>query len=139
MERVFSVLDGIRNAAFAVAVVQLVATVLLIANMTQIAAFTRRTALGIMRLVGASRWYTELPFVLEAVITAIAGAVLAVGGLLAAKSVFLDRVLAEAYRANLIERITTGDILLLAPGLIVAGAVVSAATAWVTLRLSVRH
>lgn len=139
VERVFSVLDGIRNAAFAVAVVQLVATVLLIANMTQIAAFTRRTALGIMRLVGASRWYTELPFVLEAVITAIAGAVLAVGGLLAAKSVFLDRVLAEAYRANLIERITTGDILLLAPGLIVAGAVVSAATAWVTLRLSVRH
>ena len=139
VERVFSVLDGIRNAAFAVAVVQLVATVLLIANMTQIAAFTRRTALGIMRLVGASRWYTELPFVFEAVITAIAGAVLAVGGLLAAKSVFLDRVLAEAYRANLIERITTGDILLLAPGLIVAGAVVSAATAWVTLRLSVRH
>lgn len=139
VERVFSVLDGIRNAAFAVAVVQLVATVLLIANMTQIAAFTRRTALGIMRLVGASRWYTELPFVLEAVITAVAGAVLAVGGLLAAKSVFLDRVLAEAYRANLIERITTGDILLLAPGLIVAGAVVSAATAWVTLRLSVRH
>lgn len=139
VERVFSVLDGVRNAAFAVALVQLVATVLLIANMTQIAAFTRRTALGIMRLVGASRWYTELPFVLEAVITAVAGAVLAVGGLLAAKSVFLDRVLAEAYRANLIERITTADILLLAPGLIVAGAVVSAATAWVTLRLSVRH
>lgn len=139
VERVFSVLDGVRNAAFAVALVQLVATVLLIANMTQIAAYTRRKALGIMRLVGASRWYTELPFVLEAVITAVAGAVLAVGGLLAAKSVFLDRVLAEAYRANLIERITTADILLLAPGLIVAGAVVSAATAWVTLRLSVRH
>ena len=139
VERVFSVLDGIRNAAFAIAVVQLVATVLLIANMTQIAAFTRRTAVGIMRLVGASRWYTELPFVLEAVIAAVAGAVLAVGGLLAAKGVFLDRVLAEAYRANLVERITTTDILILAPGLVVAGAVVSALTAWVTLRLAVRH
>mgnify|MGYP001333910827 CR=1 FL=1 len=139
VERVFSVLDGIRNAAFAVALVQLVATVLLIANMTQIAAFTRRTALGIMRLVGASRWYTDLPFVLEAVISAVVGAVLAVGGLVVAKSVFLDRVLAEAYRANLIERITTADILLLAPGLVVAGAVVSALTAWITLRLSVRY
>ena len=32
--RVFSILDGIRNAAFTIAVVQLVATVLLIANMT---------------------------------------------------------------------------------------------------------
>ena len=139
VERVFSVLGGIRNAAFAIAVVQLVATVLLIANMTQIAAFTRRTAVGIMRLVGASRWYTELPFVLEAVIAAITGAVLAVGGLLVAKSVFLDRVLDEAYRANLVERITTSDILVLAPGLVVAGAVASALTAWVTLRLTVRH
>lgn len=139
VERVFSVLHGIRNAAFAVAVIQLVATVLLIANMTQIAAFTRRTAVGIMRLVGASRWYTELPFVLEAVIAAVAGALLAVGGLFAAKSVFLDRVLAEAYRANLVERITAQDILLIAPVLVVAGAVVSAITAWVTLRLTVRH
>ena len=139
VERVFSVLDGVRNAAFAIAVVQLLATVLLIANMTQIAAFTRRTALGIMRLVGASRWYTELPFVLEAAIAAVTGALLAVGGLLVAKNVFLDRVLAEAYRANLVERITTPDILLLAPGLVVAGAVVSALTAWITLRLTVRH
>lgn len=139
VERVFSVLDGVRNAAFAIAVVQLLATVLLIANMTQIAAFTRRTALGIMRLVGASRWYTELPFVLEAVIAAVTGALLAVGGLLVAKNVFLDRVLAEAYRANLVERITTPDILILAPGLVVAGAVVSALTAWITLRLTVRH
>lgn len=139
VERVFSVLGGVRNAAFAIAVVQLLATVLLIANMTRIAAFTRRTALGIMRLVGASRWYTELPFVFEAVLAAVAGALLAVGGLLVAKSVFLDRVLAEAYRANLVERVTTGDILLLAPVLVVAGAVVSALTAWVTLRIAVRH
>ena len=139
VERVFSVLDGVRNAAFAIAVVQLLATVLLIANMTQIAAFTRRTALGIMRLVGASRWYTELPFVLEAVIAAVTGALLAVGGLLVAKNVFLDRVLAEAYRANLVERITTPDIILLAAGLVVAGVVVSALTAWIALRLTVRH
>ena len=135
VERGFSVLDGVRNAAFTIAVVQLLATVLLIANMTQIAAFTRRTAVGIMRLVGASRWYTDLPFILEAVIAAV----VAVGGLLAAKGVFLDRVLAEAYRANLVERITTADILLLAPVLVAAGAVVSALTAWATLRITVRH
>ena len=137
--RVFSILDGIRNAAFTIAVVQLIATVLLIANMTQIAAFTRRTAVGIMRLVGASRLYTELPFVLEAVVASLVGSLLAIGGLLGAKTVFLDKVLAEAYRANLIERITTSDILLMGPVLVVAGAVVSAVTAWVTLRVSVRH
>ena len=59
--------------------------------------------------------------------------------LLGAKVVFLDRVLAEAYRANLVERITTVDILLLAPVLVVAGAVVSALTAWATLRITVRR
>ena len=137
--RVFSILDGIRNAAFTIAVVQLIATVLLIANMTQIAAFTRRTAVGIMRLVGASRLYTELPFVLEAVVASLVGSLLAIGGLLGAKTVFLDKVLAEAYRANLIERITTADILLMSPAIVVAGVVVSAVTAWVTLRVSVRH
>ena len=76
--------------------------------------------------------------ILEAVIAAVVGAVLAVGGLLVGKSVFLDRILDEAYRANLIERITTSDILLMAPVLVVAGAVVSALTAWATLRLVVK-
>ena len=56
VERLFSVLNGVRNAAFAIAIVQAVAAVLLIANMVQIAAFTRRTEVGIMRLVGATRW-----------------------------------------------------------------------------------
>ena len=139
VERVFSVLHGVRDAALAVAVIQLVATVLLIANMTQIAAYTRRTALGIMRLVGAGRTYTDLPFVLEAVVAALIGSLLAVGGLFAAKSAFLDTVLAEAYRANLVARVTTSDILTVAPVLVGAGVVISALTAWVTLRVTVRH
>ena len=62
IDRLFAVLDGLSNAAFAVALVQAVGAVLLIANMVQVAAYTRRTEIGIMRLVGASRWYTQLPF-----------------------------------------------------------------------------
>ena len=64
IDRLFAVLDGISNAAFAVALVQAIGAVLLIANMVQVAAYTRRTEIGIMRLVGASRWYTQLPFLL---------------------------------------------------------------------------
>lgn len=139
VQRVFTILHGVRNAAFAVAFVQLVATVLLIANMTQIAAFTRRTALGIMRLVGAGRVYTDLPFVLEAVVTTLVGSVLAIGGLFAAKSAFLDTVLAEAYRANLVTRVSTSDILWVSPLLVAVGVVISAVTAWITLRVTVRH
>ena len=66
----FAVLDGLRDAAFAVALVQAVGAILLIANMVQVAAYTRRTEIGIMRLVGASRWYTQLPFLVEAMLAA---------------------------------------------------------------------
>ena len=66
IDRLFAVLDGLSNAAFAVAIVQAIGAVLLIANMVQVAAYTRRTEVGIMRLVGASRWYTQLPFLVEA-------------------------------------------------------------------------
>ena len=34
-----------------------------------------------MRLVGASRWRTQLPFMIEAVVAGVIGAVLAIGGL----------------------------------------------------------
>ncbi len=71
IDRLFAVLDGLSNAAFAVAVVQAVGAILLIANMVQVAAYTRRTEIGIMRMVGATRWYTQLPFLLEAMLAAI--------------------------------------------------------------------
>ena len=66
IDRLFAVLDGLSNVAFAVAVVQAIGAILLIANMVQVAAYTRRTEINIMRLVGASRWYTQLPFLVEA-------------------------------------------------------------------------
>ena len=72
---------------------QAVAALLLIANMVQVAAFTRRTEVGIMRLVGATRWYTQLPFLIEAVVTGVVGAVIASLGILAGKFLFIDDLL----------------------------------------------
>ena len=72
IDRLFAVLDGLSNVAFAVALVQAVGAILLIANMVQVAAYTRRTEIGIMRLVGATRWYTQLPFLVEAMVAATA-------------------------------------------------------------------
>ena len=56
-------LNGLRNATIAMAVIQAIAAFLLISNMVQVAAFTRREETEIMRLVGATRWYTQLPFI----------------------------------------------------------------------------
>ncbi|MFE3291648.1 permease-like cell division protein FtsX [Rhodococcus sp. NPDC059234] len=139
VERLFSVLNGIRNAAFAIAIVQAIASILLIANMVQIAAFTRRTEVGIMRLVGATRWYTQLPFLLEAVVAALVGAGLAIAGLFTAKSLFIDDMLSDVYDANIVARISNSDVLLVAPFLALVGVGMAAVTAYVTLRLYVRE
>lgn len=139
VERVFSIINGVRNAAFAIAIAQGVATILLIANMIQIAAFTRRTELGIMRLVGASRLTAQLPFILEAVAASCVGALTAVGGLFAVKKFFLDDVLSSVYEANLVSPLTNTDIAMVAPALIITGVVISAVTAVVTLRFYVRY
>ena len=54
-------LDAIRNATFLFAAVQALAAIFLIVNMVQITAFNRRQETEIMRMVGASRWYTQAP------------------------------------------------------------------------------
>jgi cell division transport system permease protein len=139
IDRLFAVLDGLSSAAFAVALVQAVGAVLLIANMVQVAAYTRRTEIGIMRLVGASRWYTQLPFLLEAVIAATIGVIIAVLGLIAVRAWFLENALDQFYQANLIARIDYADILYISPILFGLGVLMSGATAYATLRLYVRR
>ncbi|MGL4306877.1 MAG: permease-like cell division protein FtsX [Mycobacteriaceae bacterium] len=139
VERIFAILNGIRNAAFAIAVIQAIGALLLIANMVQIAAFTRRTEVGIMRLVGASRWYTQLPFLMEAVVAGLIGSIAAVIGLFSAKALFIDDMMRDFYEAGIIGPITNWNVLLVSLVLIPVGAALSAVTAYVTLRLYVRQ
>lgn len=138
IDRLFAVLDGLSRAAFAIAVVQAISAILLIANMVQVAAYTRRTEIGIMRMVGATRWYTQLPFLMEAVLAATIGVVLAVLGLIVVRALFLENALDQFYQANLIARIDYADILYIAPIMFAVGVTMAAATAYVTLRLYVR-
>lgn len=140
IDRLFAVLDGISNAAFAVALVQAVGAVLLIANMVQVAAYTRRTEIGIMRLVGASRWYTQLPFLVEAMLAAFIGVIIAIIGLILVRALFLESALNQFYQANLIAKVDYADVLYFsAPFMIFLGLAMSGVTAYVTLRLYIRR
>lgn len=140
IDRLFAVLDGISNAAFAVALVQAIGAVLLIANMVQVAAYTRRTEIGIMRSVGATRWYTQLPFLLEAMLAALIGVVIAIVGLILVRALFLEKALDQFYQANLIAKVDYADILYYsAPGMLILGLAMSGITSYVTLRLYVRR
>ncbi|QCB27924.1 permease-like cell division protein FtsX [Corynebacterium endometrii] len=131
-------LDSIRNATFALAAVQALAAIFLIANMVQIAAFNRSTEISIMRMVGASRWITQAPFILEAVLATLVGAVLAGIGVFIAKTTVVDDALEGLYRAQLIAPIQTSDMWVALPIAGIAAMVVSAIVAQVTLRAYVR-
>ncbi|MFF3222977.1 permease-like cell division protein FtsX [Nocardia suismassiliense] len=139
VDRLVSLFDGLRNAAFGLAVLQALAALLLIANMVQIAAFTRRTEVGIMRLVGATRWYTQLPFLLEAVVAALAGSLVAVIGLLVARPLVIDRALGDLFSSKVFPRITGDDIAMVALVIAPVGIVFAALTAYGTLRYYVRE
>jgi len=138
VDRLVSLFNGMRNAAFGLAVLQALAALLLIANMVQIAAFTRRTEVGIMRLVGATRWYTQLPFLVEAVVAALAGALLAVFGLFVAKPLVLDKSLGSLFTEKVFPAISGADIMMISFVLIPVGVVFAAITAYATLRFYVR-
>src|SRR5262249_51312805 len=139
IDRLFAVLNGLSNVAFAIAVVQAIGAILLIANMVQVAAYTRRTEIGIMRLVGASRWYTQLPFLVEAVLAATVGVAIAIAGLIVVRAMFLDKALSQFYQAHLIAKIDYADILYISPILFLLGVVMAGLTAYVTLRIYVRR
>lgn len=139
IDRLFAILNGLSKAAFAVALVQAIGAVLLIANMVQVAAYTRRTEIGIMRLVGASRWYTQLPFLVEAMLAATLGVGIALVGLILVRALFLDNALNQFYQAHLIAKIDYADILYISPWLLLLGTAMAGLTAYVTLRLYIRR
>jgi cell division transport system permease protein len=92
-----------------------------------------------MRLVGASRWYTQLPFLLEAMLAALLGVVISILGLITVRALFLDQALNQFYEANLIARIDYADILYISPLLLFVALAMAGVTAYATLRLYVRR
>ncbi|MPQ98457.1 FtsX-like permease family protein [Modestobacter sp. I12A-02628] len=138
LDRLFSLLNGARNATIAVAVVQALAALLLISNTIQLAAFNRRNETNIMRLVGASRWYTQLPFILEAAVAGLIGSMLAIGGLVVTKLLFVDKTLAGPIRSGIIPPVDWSAIITISPIIAGAGIGLAAVAAYVTLRLYVR-
>ncbi|QNN53540.1 permease-like cell division protein FtsX [Nocardioides mesophilus] len=68
--------------AIGIAIFLVIAAVLQVGNTIRLAAFARRREIGIMRLVGASSLYIQLPFLMESLVAALVGVGLAAGALL---------------------------------------------------------
>ena len=83
------------------------AAVLQVGNTIRLAAFARRREIGIMRLVGASSLYIQLPFLMESMVAALIGVSLASAALLA----FMYLVIYQMLRptSNIVAWIDWGD------------------------------
>jgi cell division transport system permease protein len=131
LERFFRVLNTLQRIVIFIALFQVVAAALLISNTIRVAAFSRRRETGIMRLVGASNFYIQLPFLLEGAIAGLIGAVIA-SGLLAIGQYFIQDEIAPAFAFT---RFVGWDALLgIIPILLLAGVLLSGLASFFTLR-----
>ncbi|GAA3428451.1 permease-like cell division protein FtsX [Streptosporangium sandarakinum] len=134
LEKFFALLESLRWAALVVAIILVFAATLLIGNTVRLSAYNRRRETGIMRLVGASNIYIQLPFVMEGVIAGLIGGVMS-GVLLMVSKVFLfDKV--QVYLANTVltwETVTKVILITL-----IFGVVICILASFVTLRRYLR-
>jgi cell division transport system permease protein len=132
LDKVFKIFNAIQVMALVVAGVMALAALLLVGNTIQVAAYSKRREVAVMKLVGASNWFIQAPFVLEAVVAGLIGAILGFVALFLGKVVLLDHRLQAL--TSILTPIHNSNVWLMLPLLAGVGAVVSAVTAWVTLR-----
>jgi cell division transport system permease protein len=135
LDKFYKLLDGARNAVVIIALVLLIAATLLVANTIRLSAFNRRRETGIMRLVGASNFYIQLPFLLEGVIAGLIGWAVAAGLLIAVKSLWLDN-LQQYFTFNV--GLSGGDLVEVVILAMCVGVVLCGATSFLTLRRYLR-
>ena len=136
LDQIFSILNAASLAAIGIAVLMLFSAALLISTTIRLSAFSRRRELGIMRLVGASNFYIQLPFILEGVVAATIGSILAGGAVLAIVQFFVQGYLAE--RLPFTSFVGLSDGLLVVPVLIAAGIVLAALASGLAIRRYLR-
>ncbi|MET9295583.1 permease-like cell division protein FtsX [Streptomyces sp. NPDC003077] len=128
----FNLLDGMKVAALGVMGLMLLVALLLIVNTVRVSAFSRRRETGIMRLVGASSFYIQMPFILEAAIAGLLGALFAGVLIVGGKYLLVDNWLAG--RIKVVNFIGWDSVLSVLPLVLLIGLLMPALAAFVALR-----
>jgi cell division transport system permease protein len=124
LEKFFKVLNWVQWFAGGLALLMILVSVILIVNTIRVAAFSRRRETGIMKLVGASNFSIQLPFLLEGAISGFLGALLATGAFVLIKAVLVDKILAPNFPIT--RFITWGDVWLSAGAVFIIGVALAA-------------
>lgn len=131
LEPLFLVLNRATLLSVGLAAVMIVTAVLLITTTIRLSAMSRQRETGIMRLVGASNLFIQLPFMLEGAIAALTGALLAVVGLLAGAKYLVEDWLADS--TPWVQFVGVGDVWAIAPLLVLAAILLAGISSVVTL------
>lgn len=131
LDGIFAMLNAASLTAVGVAALMLVAAALLIATTIRLSAFSRRRELAIMRLVGASNWFIQTPFILEGVLAATIGSLLACVAIAGILIFFVDGYLADALPTTAF--IEMGDAWIVFPILLGLGAVLASVSAYIAI------
>jgi cell division transport system permease protein len=124
LEKFFKVLTWVQWFATGLALLMILVSVILIVNTIRVAAFSRRRETGIMKLVGASNFSIQLPFLLEGAISGFLGAALATGAFILIKAVLVDQILAPNFPIT--RFITWGDVWLSSATVFIIGVALAA-------------
>ncbi len=131
LEKFFKLLAVLRDGALAIGLASVLTAALLISNTLRIAAFNRRRETGVMKLVGASSFSIQLPFLLEGIFSAIVGWMFSTG-LLSAFKLLVDSRIAPLL--SFTKFFTWSDVWVASGILLLTGFVVSTVASILTLR-----
>jgi len=92
-ERILQISRAIQLVFLVVVIVLLGASTILIANTIRLSIFARRREIEVMKLVGATNWFVRGPFMLEGVLTGLAGSVAAVALLFVGREIAVPQIL----------------------------------------------
>ncbi|MDR1188951.1 MAG: permease-like cell division protein FtsX [Bifidobacteriaceae bacterium] len=132
-DQLFDLLSKVRLAALAVAGVLGLAAILLITTTIRLSALSRQRETGIMRLVGASNLFIQLPFMLEGAVAALLGSILAVGTLWGTAQFWLAGWVEQNF-AVVMGSVNPASALAVAPWLVIAAVVLAGVSSALTLR-----
>ncbi|MBQ0828972.1 permease-like cell division protein FtsX [Streptomyces tagetis] len=134
LENLFDLLDGMKWGARAVMALMLVVALMLIVNTVRVSAFSRRRETGIMRLVGASGFYIQAPFIMEAAVAGLIGGAVACAFLVLARYFIIDHGLALSEKLSLVDFIGWDAVLTKLPLILATSLLMPALAAFFALR-----
>ncbi|MFI8192134.1 permease-like cell division protein FtsX [Streptomyces sp. NPDC085946] len=134
LDNLFGLLNLMNRAALGVMALMLVVALLLIVNTVRVSAFSRRRETGIMRLVGASGFYIQAPFIMEAAVAGLIGGCLACLFLVVGRYFTIDHGMALSSKLNLINFVGWDAVVTKLPLILAASVLMPALAAFFALR-----